>query len=125
MKIEQTTIEAVKIIHQFRADDNRGAFVKTFHDTSLHEQGIEFQLKGSFYSVSKKDVIRGMHFHHEPFEHDKIVFCTSGSILDVALDIRIDSPTFGQAISTDLSFENNKALCIFPRGFAHGFFNLK
>lgn len=123
MKIEQTHIEAVKIIHQFRAEDHRGVFVKTFHQSSLQLAGIDFEMKESFYSVSHKDVIRGMHFHHLPYEHDKIVFCTQGSILDVALDLRKDANTYGKYVSTELSAENNKALFI-PKGFAHGFITL-
>jgi dTDP-4-dehydrorhamnose 3,5-epimerase len=123
MNVEITMINAVKIVHQFRADDMRGSFVKTFHHTLLKEQGIDFNLKESFYSVSHKDVIRGMHFHHPPFDHDKIVFCTEGAILDVALDLRKGAETYGLCVSKELSFENNDALFI-PKGFAHGFLTL-
>ncbi len=123
MKIENTNIDAVKIIHQFRADDERGSFVKTFHHSSLKEYGIDFELKESFYSVSTLGVIRGMHFHHPPYEHDKIVFCTEGAILDVALDLRKNSDTYGQYVATELSFVNHKAMYI-PKGFAHGFSTL-
>ena len=123
MKIEATRIEAVKLIHQFRADDERGSFIKTFHHKSLREQGIEFELRESFYSVSVQNVIRGMHFHHPPFDHDKIVFCTQGQILDVALDLRKTSPTYGQCVAARLSFESHQALFI-PKGFAHGFLTL-
>lgn len=123
MNIENTRIEAVKLIHQFRADDQRGSFVKTFHHSSLQTDGIDFELRESFYSISAKDVIRGMHFHHPPYDHDKIVFCTDGAILDVALDLRKNSGTYGQSVSARLSFENNNALFI-PKGFAHGFLTL-
>ena len=123
MNIEESKIKEVKIIHQFRADDARGSFVKTFHHTSLKQNGIDFELKESFYSISTQDVIRGMHFHHPPFDHDKIVFCVDGSILDLALDLRKNSPTYGQSVSTELSFDNHKALYI-PKGFAHGFLTL-
>lgn len=123
MTVLPTSIDAVKIIKQFRADDHRGSFVKTFHNTSLKEQGIDFDLNESFYSVSVKNVIRGMHFHAPPYDHDKIVFCTEGAILDVALDLRKSSSTFGQCVSTELSFENHQALYI-PKGFAHGFLTL-
>jgi dTDP-4-dehydrorhamnose 3,5-epimerase/CDP-3, 6-dideoxy-D-glycero-D-glycero-4-hexulose-5-epimerase len=123
MKTQDTGIEAVKLIHQFRADDQRGSFVKTFHHSSLKAQGIDFELRESFYSVSVKDVIRGMHFHHPPYDHDKVVFCTEGVILDVALDLRKEAGTYGQCVSAELSFENNQALFI-PKGFAHGFLTL-
>jgi dTDP-4-dehydrorhamnose 3,5-epimerase len=123
MTINASTIDAVKIITQFRHNDLRGAFVKTFHQTTFAEAGIEFTLKESFFSISHRHVLRGMHFHHAPHDHAKIVFCTQGSILDVALDIRKNSDTFGQFVAAELSAENNKALYI-PKGFAHGFLTL-
>lgn len=120
MKVSDTHIPDVKLIHQFRADDARGHFVKTFHDSGLREAGIHFEMKESFYSVSRADVIRGLHFQHPPYDHAKVVFCTSGAILDVALDIRKHSPTYGNFVTAELSAQNNHALYI-PRGFAHGF----
>lgn len=123
MRVETTAIDPVHILHAFRADDARGSFVKTFHFADLEKAGIVFHLRESFYSVSHRDVIRGMHFHHPPYDHDKIVFCTEGSILDVALDLRKTSPTYGQCVAEVLSFENNRCLYI-PKGFAHGFLTL-
>jgi dTDP-4-dehydrorhamnose 3,5-epimerase len=123
MIIKDTNIADVKLIEQFRHKDHRGAFVKTFHHTDFANAGIDFDVKESFYSTSAQHVLRGMHFHKSPAEHAKIVFCTAGSIQDVALDIRIDSPTFGQYVTANLSFENNNALYI-PKGFAHGFLTL-
>lgn len=120
MEIINTNISDVKLIKQFRAEDARGTFVKTFHETSLKKAGIDFEMKESFYSVSHKNVIRGMHFQHPPYDHAKIVFCTEGTIVDVALDIRKNSPTYGQYVSAELSIENNIAIYI-PSGFAHGF----
>ncbi len=123
LTVTDTNIPAVKLISQFKASDHRGSFVKPFHDTDLSSAGIHFQMKESFYSISKKNVIRGMHFHLPPYEHDKIVFCTQGAILDVALDLRKDAPTYGQYVCQELSHENGKALFI-PKGFAHGFLTL-
>lgn len=123
MQFESTIIQDVKLITQFHAHDLRGQFVKTFHEKSFFEAGISFTMKESFYSTSKQHVIRGMHFQHPPYQHAKIVFCTQGAILDVALDIRSASPTFGQFVCAELSAENNKALYI-PEGFAHGFKSL-
>jgi dTDP-4-dehydrorhamnose 3,5-epimerase-like enzyme len=80
LTVTDTNIPAVKLISQFKASDHRGSFVKPFHDTDLSSAGIHFQMKESFYSISKKNVIRGMHFHLPPYEHDKIVFCTQGAI---------------------------------------------
>lgn len=121
--VSNTAIVGVKLIEQFRASDTRGEFTKTFHQTALLEQGIDFQLKESFYSLSHQHVIRGMHFHHPPYEHAKIIFCTSGAILDVALDLRTNSSTYGRYVTAEISAENHRALYI-PRGFAHGFLSL-
>ena len=120
MRVEETSILGLKLIHQFRAEDERGSFVKVFHEQSFQDHGIRFDLKESFYSISKKDVIRGMHFQHPPFDHAKIVFCIAGAILDVVLDIRKNSVSYGQYVDIELSSENNKALYI-PSGMAHGF----
>lgn len=103
--------------------DDRGSFVKTFHDTTLKENGIDFQLKESYFSFSKKDVIRGMHFQIPPHQHAKIVFCPQGAILDVIIDLRKESATYGQYVATELSADNHKAYYI-PEGFAHGFKSL-
>lgn len=103
--------------------DERGSFVKTFHDTTLREHGIDFQLKESYFSFSKKDVIRGMHFQMPPHQHAKIVFCPQGAILDVIIDLRKESATYGQYVATELSADNHKAYYI-PEGFAHGFKSL-
>lgn len=100
--------------------DNRGTFVKTFHEPSFAAHGIDFTLRESYYSFSHKNVIRGMHFQLPPHHHSKVVFCPAGAILDVMLDLRAESPTYGQYYATELSAENHKAFFI-PEGFAHGF----
>lgn len=100
--------------------DARGLFIKTFHHSSLAAAGIDFELKESYFSFSKKDVIRGMHFQLPPHQHAKIVFCPVGEILDVAVDLRKNTSTYGQFFATKLSAENHQALYI-PEGFAHGF----
>jgi len=102
------------------SQDNRGSFVKTFHNTSLQAAGIDFALKESYFSLSKKDVIRGMHFQLPPHHHSKIVFCPQGAILDVIVDLRKNSPTYRQHFAHELSAGNHKAYFI-PEGFAHGF----
>jgi len=100
--------------------DERGEFVKTFHVHTLQDSGIEFQLKESFYSISNKNVIRGMHFQMPPYQLSKFVFCPVGEIQDVIVDLRAASPTYGQHFAIRLSAENHLALFI-PEGFAHGF----
>ncbi len=100
--------------------DDRGSFIKTFHDCMFKEHGVNFTLKESYFSLSKKDVIRGMHFQLPPHHHAKVVFCPQGAILDVIVDLRSKSPTYGQYYAQELSAENHKAYYI-PAGFAHGF----
>jgi dTDP-4-dehydrorhamnose 3,5-epimerase len=103
--------------------DQRGSFSKVFNDSLFKKAGIEFVVKESYFSVSQKDVIRGMHFQLPPYQHAKIVFCPFGAILDVVVDLRSGSPEYGQCFSELLSAENNKA-CYIPEGFAHGFKSL-
>lgn len=103
--------------------DDRGSFIKTFHETTLAEYGIKFNLRESYFSLSKKDVIRGMHFQLPPHQHAKIVFCPQGAILDVIIDLRKGSPTYRQYYAEELTADNNKAYYI-PEGFAHGFKSL-
>lgn len=113
----------LKIIDLPAFEDARGLFVKTFNDDLFQSMGIHFQLKESYFSISTKDVIRGMHFQMPPHQHAKIVFCPIGAIIDVALDLRKNSPTYGQCFPQLLSAENHKAYYI-PEGFAHGFKSL-
>jgi dTDP-4-dehydrorhamnose 3,5-epimerase len=103
--------------------DARGGFVKTFNKSALRAGGIEFELKESYFSISKKDVIRGMHFQLPPYHHSKIVFCPQGAIIDVIVDLRTGSATYGQHYAAELSAVNHKAYYI-PEGFAHGFKSL-
>lgn len=119
----QDILNGAKILTLPSSQDIRGSFVKTFHESSLAKYDIFFTLRESYFSLSKKDVIRGMHFQLPPWEHSKIVFCPQGAILDVIVDLRKDSPTFRQFYTQELSAENHKAYYI-PKGFAHGFKSL-
>lgn len=120
MIFDTTPLKDALVITLPAPTDNRGLFVKTFHDTTLRAAGIHFELKESYFSISKKDVIRGMHFQTPPYHHSKIVFCPQGAIHDVIVDLRKDSATYGQHFAHELSQKNHKALYI-PEGFAHGF----
>lgn len=122
-KVEELPLKDAKLITMPAFADVRGTFVKTFHETILKEAGINFSLKESYFSLSKKDVIRGMHFQLPPHHHSKIVFCPQGAILDVIVDLRKSSPTYGQHYAHELSAENHLAYFI-PEGFAHGFKSL-
>jgi len=100
--------------------DDRGLFIKTVHIRAWSELGIEFNLREEFYSISKKDVIRGMHFQAPPAAHQKVVTCLRGTILDVLVDLRKDSPMFGKHLSLELT-DSNRQILFIPVGVAHGF----
>lgn len=123
MNIIKTKLDGVFEIQNKKFEDQRGIFIKTFHEGIFREHGLETDFKESFFSTSKKGVLRGMHFQLPPHDHAKLVYVTSGEILDVAVDIRKNSPTFGEWFSTKLSSENAKLLYL-AKGFAHGFLTL-
>jgi dTDP-4-dehydrorhamnose 3,5-epimerase len=124
MKILSEPLTNCFILEPKVFEDGRGDFVKTFHDGVFRELGIEFKPVEEFFSTSHKNVLRGMHFQLPPHEHDKLVYCVRGRVLDVLLDLRKDSPTYGQSISSELSRENHHQFYI-PRGVAHGFLSLE
>jgi dTDP-4-dehydrorhamnose 3,5-epimerase len=123
MTINALPLQDACVLQLFAATDDRGEFVKCFHDTTLKSAGIDFNLKESYFSISHKDVIRGLHFQLPPHQHAKIVYCPQGAILDVLMDLRKGSQTFGQCHAEVLSAENHHAMYI-PEGFAHGFKSL-
>lgn len=102
-----------------RFADARGEFVKTHAVSALARLGIAFELREAFYSVSHRDVIRGMHFQTPPHDHDKIVYCADGAALDVLLDLR-PGATYGAVRSVRLD-ATTPSLVFAPRGIAHGF----
>ncbi len=124
MKFIPTPLAGAFEIEFLKKSDHRGNFVKTFHKSMFSDVGIDFQIRESYFSVSHKNVIRGMHFQAVPHEHDKLVYCPKGKILDVILDLRNDSPTYGQYHTAELSEANGKAIFA-PKGFAHGFLSLE
>lgn len=110
------------LIRLNKIDDLRGAFVKTFSKSMMDKLEYEFDLNEEYYTTSKKDVIRGMHFQLPPFDHQKIVYCLAGEVLDVLLDLR-PGPTYGKFCSVKLSSDVPELLVI-PTGIAHGFRSL-
>ena len=104
--------------------DARGMFVKIFHAEAFSEAGIPFEPREGFYSVSAKNVLRGMHFQRPPAALAKLVYCLGGRVLDVVLDLRRGSPGFGKTFSRELSWEEPELLYV-PPGFAHGFLALE
>lgn len=108
------------IVHR----DERGSFVKTFHAAQLAEAGLRFELREEFFSVSHRGVLRGMHFQTPPFAHQKLVSCAAGRVLDVLVDLRRGSATYGAACSLELSAERPQTVWA-PPGLAHGFLSLE
>ena len=123
MKFEKLDIKGAYLITPKRFLDDRGMFVKTFHSDIYAQHGLETNFKEEYYSISGKHVLRGMHFQLPPQDHVKLVYCIRGSVLDVLLDLRINSLTYGQTFATHLSLENSNIMYI-PTGLAHGFLAL-
>jgi len=105
-------------------EDARGDFVKTYHDGAFRDLGLDFRPVEEFYSTSRKNVIRGMHFQLPPYDHAKLVYCIKGRVMDVLLDLRTTSPTYRKFASAELSRANHHQFFI-PSGVAHGFLALE
>ena len=123
MRISSGRLDGIHLIALNRFADERGVFIKTFHEQLFAEAGILFSIREQFFSASRSGVIRGMHFQTPPFAHSKLVICLSGTILDVVVDIRKGSPTYGQCESFELDAAEPRAVLI-AEGFAHGFLTL-
>ena len=124
MQIEETAIPAVKIITPKKFGDHRGFFSEVYSRKAWAEAGLDYEFVQDNHSYSAEaGVIRGLHFQLEPFGQDKLVRVTRGRILDVAVDLRRSSPTFGRHVAVQLSAENWRQLFV-PIGFAHGFCTL-
>lgn len=102
-----------------RFQDPRGTFVKVFARSLFERDGISIDMAEEFYSASNKDVLRGMHYQTPPHDHDKVVYCAAGAVLDVLLDLRA-GPGYGRVASALLS-EEEPGLVVIPKGVAHGF----
>lgn len=124
MKIKKTILHDVYILETKLFNDNRGKFVKIFNSDSFKKVGLKTDFVESYYSISNKNVIRGMHFQVPPSDHDKLVYVPNGEVIDVILDIRKNSKTFGKYIDIELSAKNGYCVYI-PTGCAHGFISLE
>jgi dTDP-4-dehydrorhamnose 3,5-epimerase len=125
MIVEETTIPAVKVVTPKKHGDDRGFFSETYKKSVFVEAGIDLDFVQDNHSFSAQvGTLRGLHFQSHPFAQDKLVRVTRGRILDVAVDIRRSSPTFGQHVAVELSADNWKQLLV-PVGFAHGFVTLE
>lgn len=123
MNFQETGIPGLKTFKVLSFLDERGSFNKPFHAPSFEKEGFSAVLREECFSISKKNVLRGMHFQTPPAAHMKLVTCLGGKVLDVAVDIRKGSPAFGMHFAIELSAENRMGLAI-PAGFAHGFLAL-
>lgn len=121
MQVENTTLDGVKILTPSRFGDSRGFFSESWSMARLSDTGINIDFVQDNHSLSTQvGTVRGLHFQTPPHAQDKLVRCGRGRLLDVAVDIRRGSPTYGQWVGVELSFENGKQLLI-PKGFLHGF----
>jgi dTDP-4-dehydrorhamnose 3,5-epimerase len=123
LRVSPLALAGAAVIEPIVHRDERGEFVKTFHAGQLADAGLRFELREEFYSVSRRGVLRGMHFQTPPFAHQKLVACLSGRVLDVLVDLRRESATFGRSCSLELSGERPQMVWI-PAGIAHGFLSL-
>ena len=121
MKVTPLKIPDVKLIEPEVFEDERGFFYESFNQQKFNEAiGQEITFVQDNHSKSSQGVLRGLHYQEAPFEQGKLVRVIAGEVFDVAVDIRNESPTYGQWVSEILSAENKKQLWI-PEGFAHGF----
>jgi|SaaInlStandDraft_4_1057021.scaffolds.fasta_scaffold81679_2 dTDP-4-dehydrorhamnose 3,5-epimerase len=124
MQFRGTLLKGCFIVESGIFCDERGSFIKIYHDEIFDELGVSLNIKEQFLTVSKNNVLRGMHFQLPPHDHAKLVTCVSGSILDVVLDLRKDSKTYGTSVSFNLSADKLNSVLI-PKGMAHGFLSLE
>lgn len=120
MTIEPTPINDLVVLHPTVFEDSRGYFFEAYNQNQLAELGITIDFVQDNQSFSKRGTLRGLHYQNPPFAQTKLVRVLQGEIIDVAVDIRKDSATYGQHYAIRLSAENKKQLLI-PHGFAHGF----
>jgi dTDP-4-dehydrorhamnose 3,5-epimerase len=124
MEIVKTPIEGLLIIKPNVFEDERGYFFESFNREVFLKHGLDLHFVQDNESKSKKGVLRGMHFQNPPFAQGKLVRVVRGAVLDVAVDIRKGSPTYGKWHSVEISGEN-KWMYWIPAGFAHGFLTLQ
>ena len=124
MKIETTTIEGLLVIKPTVFEDERGYFFESFNKAAFAGHGIKVDFVQDNQSLSQKDVLRGLHFQNPPHAQGKLVRVLNGSVLDVVVDIRKHSKTYGQNVKVIFSAKEKNTLYI-PTGFAHGFLTLE
>lgn len=124
MIVTKTAIEGLLILEPRVFKDDRGLFFESFSDKLFTEAAGSIDFIQDNQSVSKKGVLRGLHFQNNPHAQGKLVRVAKGGVIDVAVDIRKNSPTYGQHVAVELTADNNKQFWV-PAGFAHGFVSLE
>lgn len=120
MKVIKTDIEGVVIIEPQLFGDSRGYFMESYSERDFARLVAPVRFVQDNESRSRYGVVRGLHYQREPYSQSKLVRCLEGRVLDVAVDIRPESPTYGKYVAVELSADNHRQLFI-PKGFAHGF----
>lgn len=120
MKFEPLAIYGSYLVYPKIFEDARGQFIKTFHADFFQGQGLETNFKEDYFAISKKNVLRGLHFQRPPHPQVKLVYCVTGEIYDVIFDCRQQSPSYGQSVGVYLSAGCAKAIYV-PAGCAHGY----
>jgi len=124
MEITPTSLDGVVVITPRRFGDHRGFFSETWNKAALNEAGIDLDFVQDNHSFSAdKGTVRGLHFQSPPSAQDKLVRALRGAIMDIAVDVRVGSPTYGKWVGVELTAENGKQLLV-PKGFLHGFATL-
>lgn len=124
MTIKDTFIEGLKIVQPTVFEDARGYFFESYSQKAFNDNGINVEFVQDNQSLSEAGVLRGMHFQNPPYAQGKLVRVIKGAVLDVVVDIRKNSTTYGKYFSIELN-EKNKTMLWIPEGFAHGFLTLK
>jgi dTDP-4-dehydrorhamnose 3,5-epimerase len=124
MEIIETSIKGLLIIKPKVFADDRGYFFESYNETVFRDKGINVSFLQDNQSLSNSGVLRGLHFQAPPFDQGKLVRVITGAVLDIAVDIRKNSPTYGEYIAIELT-EENKTMFYIPSGFAHGFVTLR
>ncbi len=120
MKVFETPITGLLVFEPKVFEDSRGYFFESYNQAAFESLGFNFSFVQDNESFSEYGVIRGLHYQLAPYAQAKLVRAVSGAILDVAVDLRKNSPTFGQHFSVELN-SNTKRMLLIPKGFAHGF----
>jgi len=124
MEVENTHIDGLRIVKPRVFNDERGYFFEAYNEEKFKANALNTKFVQDNVSKSSKGVLRGLHFQNPPFAQGKLVSVLRGAVLDVAVDIRKNSPTYGQYYKIELS-ETNKLQFYIPEGFAHGFLTLE